>query len=234
MTFDLIIWDCDGVLVDSEVIACEVTVRILHEMGCAIPLQEFMDRFIGRNNALDELEKDYGVPLCDRFPLDRYYQGVREAFEAELKPIAHMRETLDVLAPISMCIASGSEVHRIVHSLSVVGLGGLFDGAIFSAAPEEQKPDAEFIRSKPHPDVFLHAARKMGADPSRCLVIEDSAHGITAAKAAGMKVFAFMGASHITPDWLARIAALTPDVIFTDMRQLPDLMHAFDARKVGA
>ena len=115
-----------------------------------------------------------------------------------------------------MCVASGSSIDRLDLTLDIVELKSIFEGRIYSSEQVEN--------GKPAPDIFLYAARNMGVVPENCLVIEDSVSGIKAAKCAGMPVFAFLGASHAVGDWESRVCKEEPDLIFRDMRLLPELL----------
>jgi HAD superfamily hydrolase (TIGR01509 family) len=214
--YDLLIFDCDGVLIDSETIVCRVEVQALAEIGYSIELERFMERFIGKaardGRALIEAE------LGRKFPAGFEAETARrvaDAFARELKAVAGVDEALRAI-PGRRCVASSSLPERLAYTLGLTGLAQWFGDAVFSAAM--------VARGKPAPDLFLHAAATMGADPTRCLVIEDSAPGITAAKAAGMTAFGFTGASHCRPGHDARLAAAGADVVFADMRELPALI----------
>ncbi len=218
MPFDLLIWDCDGCLVDSEVLACAVAAQCLTAIGYPLTGQEYVNRFAGQTIAatLAVLEAETGKPFADRFSLDSFRQQVLALFETSLKPTPYVAEVLPLLA-LPMCVASGSSLTRNARALALTGLGGYFDkDNLFSAE--------QVARSKPAPDVFLFAAEQMKAAPEKCLVIEDSVTGITAAKAAGMRVLAYLGGSHVSEMWRQRVAAAQPDALFDDMRALPEMV----------
>ncbi len=140
------------------------------------------------------------------------------AFRAELAPIPHISETLDAL-PCGFCVASSSQPERVELALTVTGLWPRFAGRAFSATMVK--------RGKPAPDLFLYAAKTLGYAPPACLVVEDSPAGITAAKAANMRVVAFTGGSHATTDrHRAAIAAIAPDALIDDMRELVSLCRS--------
>lgn len=226
MSFDLIIWDCDGCLVDSEVIACEAIAEYFGELGYPLSVEDAIARFVGRNDrdTLAEIEKETGRPFTKLFSKDVYKKKVFEMFEASLKPIAGVAEALERLGG-ARCIASGSSISRIKYTLELTDLASFFDAQqIFSAAAEDLGPNEPRILGKPAPDIFLHAAERMGFSPAQCLVIEDSAHGIEGAKAAGMAVFAYTGASHATSAWVERLQLAEPHALFKDMRELPGLV----------
>ena len=214
--YDLLIFDCDGVLIDSEVIVCRVEVQALAEVGYAIDLERFMERFIGKSarDGRALIEAELGRKLPSGFGADAA-RRVAEAFARELAAVAGVEQALAAL-PIAKCVASSSLPDRLAHTLAVTGLAKWFGDAVFSVSM--------VARGKPAPDLFLPAATAMGADPARCLVIEDSAPGTAAAKAAGMTAFGFVGASHCRPGHDQRLAAAGADLIFADMRELPRLI----------
>ena len=210
--FDLVIFDCDGVLVDTERIAVRIDVRVLAELGWTMTEAEVVERFMGRTDAyfVSEVEAYLGRPL----PADweaPYRTWYRDAFVAELAPVAGV---VDALAAIetATCVASSGTHERMRFTLGLTGLYERFAGRIFSAE--------EVVHGKPAPDLFLHAAKKMGADPARCAVIEDSRYGVEAARAAGMRAFGYTGG--LTPrHWLEGPAT----TLFEDMRDLPRLLQ---------
>jgi HAD superfamily hydrolase (TIGR01509 family) len=213
LRWDLVIFDCDGVLVDSERIGIRIDVRVLAELGWPLSEAEVIERFVGRSEAymVSEIEATLGRRLPPDWgkEFDALY---REAFEAELAPVDGVIAALDAIrAPT--CVASSSTHERLRHSLGLTGLLDRFDGRIFSA---------EDVRNgKPAPDLFLHAAASLGADPARCAVIEDSRYGVEAARAAGMRAFGYAGGL-TAADRLAGPGT----VVFDDMRELPMLLEA--------
>ena len=217
----LVIFDCDGVLVDSEPISIGVLVDLVAEVGFVVSEDEAYERFLGKSMAsiCAMLGEDPGIDVTPAH-LEAMRAALYSRFRAELQPITGVAEALDRLErefSLPRCVASSSQPERISLSLEVTGLLDRLRPNIFSATM--------VARGKPAPDLFLHAAGAMAADPARCVVIEDSAAGIEAAKRAGMTVFAFTGGSHARhPAHLARIASLEPDLIFDNMRALPDLL----------
>lgn len=212
----LVIFDCDGVLVDSEPIALRLLLDTLAEAGVRIAPAEADALFLGRSLASmrEIVVRDYGVTLTDA-ALGAMRGALYDAFRAELRPIAHIAAALDAL-PVPFCVASSSQPERIELSLTVTGLWPRFVGRAFSATM--------VANGKPAPDLFLLAAETLGYPPAACLVVEDSPAGITAAKAAGMRVVAFTGGGHAASDThRAGIAALGPDAVIADMRLLPAL-----------
>jgi len=213
---DLIIFDCDGVLVDSEIISCRTHADVLTRYGYPITSEQVFDRFLGRSarQAHTEVEAELGRTLPDEYHAalqDELYR----AFEAELEAIAGVHETLERIV-LPACIASSGSHRRMRISLGRTRLYERFAPNIFSAS--------EVANGKPAPDLFLFAAQKMKAKPERCLVIEDSTSGITAARAAGMTVLGFHGGSHCGPGYCDRLLAAGAAGVFDDMRQLPALI----------
>jgi len=214
----LIIFDCDGVLVDSEPIAMRVLLAAIEKAGVSIPPEFGFRNYLGRSFSSVALSLDdvHGLRL-DAAAIEAMRTDLYAAYRRELKPMAGLLDALPALG-VPFCVASSSQMERITVSLEIAGLMQRFQPRLFSASM--------VARGKPSPDLFLHAARAMGADPSECLVVEDSPAGIVAAKKAGMRVFAFTGGGHIELSGLGEaIAALRPDEIFSDMRELPGLVE---------
>ena len=209
--FDLAIFDCDGVLVDSERIAVRVDAVVLGRLGWQLTEAEIIERFMGRSEAymVGEIEAALGRQLSTDWDAE-FAPLYREAIEAELQPVDGV---VDALARITtpICVASSSTHERIRFTLRLTGLLERFDGRIFSAT--------DVAHGKPAPDLFLHAAASLGADSSRCAVIEDSIYGIQAARAAGMRAFGYAGG--LTPAERLRGPGTT---VFADMRELPALL----------
>lgn len=207
----LVIFDCDGVLVDSERISVRVDVVVLAELGWVMTEAEVVERFMGRTDdyMTSQIEAHLGRPLPANWeePFKRLY---REAFEAGLQPVPGILEVLDEIATPT-CVASSGTHERIRFTLGLTGLYARFVGRIFSAS--------DVAQGKPAPDLFLHAANRMGADPSECAVVEDSRYGIEAARAAGMRAFGYAGG--LTPRH--RLEG-TGTIVFQDMRELPRLL----------
>ncbi|WP_163849516.1 HAD family hydrolase [Pseudooceanicola aestuarii] len=187
--FDLVIFDCDGVLIDSEVISSRMLIAALAGYGVTIDGAYVARHFLGRSYpvVLTRIRDEFGIDLPPGFEAE-YRARLLEAFRSELRIIPGVRATLDALA-LPFCLATSSSPGRLAHSLEIVGLTADFHGRSTTAA--------EVAQGKPAPDLFLAAARKAGADPARCLVIEDSQAGIRAARAAGMEVWHFIGGSHL-------------------------------------
>ena len=214
---DVVIFDCDGVLVDSEVIALAVTRRMLREAGFRLSDEETRERFLGmqQDSVLRRVEAELGAPLPKAFP-DDLAREILSTFERELKGVKGVRQAVHDLRS-RVCVASSSAPDRLRFALRVTDYETLFAPNIFSAA--------EVSRGKPHPDLFLFAARAMGVQPKDCLVIEDSVAGVAAARAAGMTAFGFVGGSHFSgPRQGAELTAAGADLIFDDMARLPEII----------
>ncbi|TCM58336.1 HAD superfamily hydrolase (TIGR01509 family) [Rhizobium sp. PP-F2F-G48] len=214
---ELVIFDCDGVLVDSEPLSIDVLVRVLRTAGVEINADEATERFLGKSlmTMTKILHDDFGLQVDEAF-LEEMRHDLYQRFEAELQPIAGISGVLDAL-DVRRCVASSSQMERIRLSLTITGLIDRLEPHLFSATM--------VTNGKPAPDLFLHAADAMHVAPENCIVIEDSPAGIVAAKAAGMRVFAFTGASHArTERHLGAIRDLAPDAVFDDMRELIHLV----------
>lgn len=215
--FDLMIWDCDGCLVDSEAIAAEAEARLVTRLGIPFTAQEYYERFTGvaMRTIFEQLERERGVKLFGQFDNEAYEAEVRDLLSEKLQAMPFVHETLGRLE-VPMCVASGSVPSKLEHELRLTGLWDVFGGHVYSS---------ELVaRGKPAPDIFLYAAAQMGARPERSLVIEDSLAGVTAAKAAGMSVFAFVRPAHTSLETRAKMQALRPHATFGDMRELPALV----------
>jgi len=207
----LVIFDCDGVLVDSERITVRIDVAVLAQLGWTLTEAEVLERFLGRTDEYmaSQIEAHLGRPLAANWdePFQRLY---RDAFEADLKPVPGILEALDAIV-VPTCVASSGTHERIRYTLGLTGLYSRFAGRIFGAG--------DVVRGKPAPDLFLHAADRMGVRPADCAVVEDSRYGIEAARAAGMRAFGYAGG--LTPrHWLEGRGT----VVFQDMRELPRLL----------
>lgn len=185
---ELVIFDCDGVLVDSEPLAARGYSAVLGEIGVEIPAG-VMQGAIGLKQAdiFARIEAAVGRPIPAEVA-ERLWPRTRELFEAELESTAGLGAFLDRLT-LARCVASSSHLERIRLSLRLTGLERYFGEAVFSTQM--------VARGKPAPDIFLYAARRMGVEPARCVVIEDSAPGVRGAVAAGMRAIGFLGGGHI-------------------------------------
>jgi HAD superfamily hydrolase (TIGR01509 family) len=215
----LVIFDCDGVLVDSEPIAFAVLREMLADAGLQLTESWAYENFLGKSMAAITamLAREHHLTI-DETALASMRQRLYERFEAQLEAVQGVDALLSDF-PYAHCVASSSQMERIRLCLNLTGLIGHFEPHIFSASM--------VANGKPAPDLFLHAARSMGYAPRDCIVIEDSPAGIRAAQAAGMTAFAFTGASHAIASNLRPIVeSLNPAVIFDDMAQLPGLIAA--------
>jgi HAD superfamily hydrolase (TIGR01509 family) len=184
-SIDLVIFDNDGVVVDSEMLANRVLSDLLTEYWQPTSLEDCIRDFMGGTlgGVRSIVKKRSGLDLPEDFD-DLYHEGVFRAFASDLRPVPGIRAVLDGLQ-WPFCLASSGTLDRIVLSLTVTGLIDYFTGRIFSAEQVDH--------GKPAPDLFLHTASNMGVPVSRCVVIEDSPNGVTAARAAGMRVLAYAG-----------------------------------------
>jgi HAD superfamily hydrolase (TIGR01509 family) len=209
---ELVIFDCDGVLVDSERVALHVDQRVLAHLGWALEPDEIVERFLGGTTAAFRaaVEEHLGRTLPDSWesPYEQWYE---QAFTEELVPVDGIEEALDGLDVLT-CVASNGPHAKMNHTLGLTGLLDRFEGRLFSSD--------DVSRGKPAPDLYLHAAEVMGVAPARCVVVEDSRPGTTAALAAGMRVLGYAGG--LTPGtWLGDLGA----TVFDDMREVPGLIE---------
>jgi HAD superfamily hydrolase (TIGR01509 family) len=219
---DLIVFDCDGVLVDSEALVMDVESAMLTEAGFPVTTDEIADNYVGLSYAtmMKELAARYGRPVPDELS-QRIQQAAIDRFPDHLQPVPGMPELL-AGSDRPRCVASSSDVDRIDLSLRVTGLAERFEpGTIFSAQMVE--------RGKPAPDLFLLAASTMGAASEGCLVIEDSTAGVQAAKAAGMNVVGLVAGGHARPHLGDRLLAAGASRVFERVDQLADFVDAMPA-----
>lgn len=215
----LVIFDCDGVLVDSEPISFAVLREMLSDAGLSFTESWAYENFLGKSMAsiTAMVAREHNLTL-DETALASMRGRLYARFEAELEPVRGIDVLLDDF-PFAHCVASSSQLERIRLCLTKTGLIRHFEPNIFSASM--------VANGKPAPDLFLHAANAMGYAPRNCIVVEDSPAGILAAKAAGMTAFAFTGASHAGASNLRSLVEnLKPAAIFDDMAQLPELIAA--------
>lgn len=189
---DLVIFDCDGVLVDSERLAVKVDAVVLERVGWPMSDGEIIDRFVGRSHEfmVSEIEAHVGPGLAPGWDAE-FEPLYRAAFARELTVVEGVVDAIATIigAGVATCVASSGSHEKMRTTLDMTGLYETFVGRIFSAD--------EVQRAKPAPDLFLHAAGSMGVAPDRCVVVEDSVFGVSAARAAGMHTFAFAGG--VTP-----------------------------------
>jgi HAD superfamily hydrolase (TIGR01509 family) len=216
MAFALVIFDCDGVLVDSEVLSARVLKQMLAEIDIPITDDIFRSDFLGRSfaSASAKLKARTGRDLPADFA-PGYFIRLNALFATELKPMPGVEQVLKALK-VQNCVASGSIPPRLDFSLKVCGLDTHFGTHVYSAAVVKN--------AKPAPDLFLHAATAHGVSPSRCLVLEDSEMGVRAAHAAGMPVWHFAGGSHVKAGPVLP-AGLHVDRVVQDMAELLQLFR---------
>jgi HAD superfamily hydrolase (TIGR01509 family) len=213
---ELVIFDCDGVLVDSELIACGTVSACLKDIGIDLPTAEVIESFAGLSSS--RMIEDFAVRYGLRLPPDFMgtLQGrTRDSFDRDLKPIDGVNEVLGTI-PYRKCVASSGSPEKILHSLELTGLLKYFDGNLFSAT--------QVRHGKPAPDLFLFAAGRMRVPAKHCVVIEDSVPGVQAACAAEMRVLGFLGGSH----WQSRqgetLQKEGASKTFRHMEELPSLL----------
>jgi HAD superfamily hydrolase (TIGR01509 family) len=212
LNVELVIFDCDGVLVDSEPIANRVLTKHLNGVGLSLGTADVMRRFVGRTRAgcITLAEELLGHALPPDFGA-KWDADLFETLKREVRAVEGIVELLRAMK-VAYCVASNGTPERMRMTLEAAGLLPYFEGRMFTAA--------EVANPKPAPDLFLHAARKMGAARARCAVIEDTVTGVRAGVAAGMKVFAYAGAPHADPAALRAAGA----EVFTDMRDAAALL----------
>lgn len=186
---NLIIFDCDGVLIDSETLSKRVLLDLLSELNVTVSSDYFEHHFLGRSfeYVSAKILEDFEVALPVKFR-ENYHQALMQTFNTELKPTIELEKMLAQLN-IPYCVATSSSVARVKHALTVTDLMPYFSGRIFTCC--------EVKNGKPAPDIFLHAASQMGFSAKECLVIEDSEAGMQAAQAANMQLVRYVGASHL-------------------------------------
>jgi HAD superfamily hydrolase (TIGR01509 family) len=214
--FSLVIFDCDGVLVDSEMLSAGVLMAMMEEVGLPITPEIFRSDFLGRSfaAAAARAEQRFGRALPDDFQL-QYRERLLDRMRVELRA---MEGVLDMLPDLRVpyCLATSSSPQRLALSLDVARLKGHFAGRAFTAS--------EVRNGKPAPDLFLHAAARMGADPMKCLVLEDSEMGVRAGLAAGMSVWHFAGGAHVKAGY--RLPDdLVPERVVAGMKELREAFN---------
>ena len=212
---ELVIFDCDGVLVDSEVLVIAEEVAMLRSIGIDVTADDVAERYTGRSDAsvFSELRAS-GTTLPDDFE-SRWTGCAERALSRGLQPVDGMAELLARLSS-ARCVASSSLPARIDRSLAAAGLHELVGPHVFSTAL--------VANGKPAPDIFLHAAAVMGVAPEACVVVEDSPYGVTGAIAAGMDVVGFTAAGHCTPATTARLLAAGAPRIATSSEELASML----------
>jgi HAD superfamily hydrolase (TIGR01509 family) len=210
----LVIFDCDGVLVDTENIANERLAAWLCEAGHTVTFEHCRKYFSGRSMVSVQQEVEAAGTILGADFVERWNEGLPALFADRVQPVPYVRTFIDAVRAtgIPYCVASSARVAKMHITLGATGLLPLFEHAMFSATMVG--------RSKPFPDLFLHAAASMGATPADCVVIEDSVAGTQAGIAAGMRVFSYHGDADADPDGLE----MAGGVLFDDMRKLAGLI----------
>ena len=215
----LVIFDCDGVLVDSEVLEHAVDAELLAPYGYLATVDELIDRFVGiarrdmYATVFGELGREVPAGLLEERERLVWYRC-----RSDLAAIVGVHAALDSLGGVSKCVASSSTPEKLTLKLQSTGLTPYFSPHIFSTAL--------VARGKPAPDIYLHAAHTIGVPAADCIVIEDSPHGIAGARAAGMTVYGFTGGGHATPALGASLKAAGAKQIVGAMADLPKLLLA--------
>ena len=217
MAQQALIFDCDGVLIDSEIVVCRIAAEELTRLGYTLSTEEVVERFAGRpeHEMRAEIEAEWGHPIP---PLYRENVNARtiQAYATDLQIMPGMEEALDRMT-LPMCVASSSFPEKLRLGLETVGLYTRFAPNIISGTA--------VARGKPEPDIFIYAAGWMRASPLRCIVVEDSVPGTQAAKRAGMHVLGFTGGAHCGPEHAAKLLAAGATQTFSAMEQLPGLLQ---------
>jgi HAD superfamily hydrolase (TIGR01509 family) len=208
-----IIFDFDGVLADSEVLSNSVLAEVVTELGVPTSIDDAYRTYMGKrlSEVIEAIEVAVGRKLPADFA-DSYQLRTFEAFRARLMPIDGAREFIEAWRGVPQCIASSSSPERLALSLEVLNMTPLFEGRVFSAST--------VARGKPHPDIFLYAAEKLGVSPADCIVIEDSRGGVTAGRAAGATVIGLTAAGHIQPGHDARLREAGADHVVASFAEL--------------
>ncbi|WP_199547066.1 HAD family phosphatase [Streptomyces sp. N35] len=207
----LVVFDCDGGLVDTAHLAVRLQIALGAELGWPLTADEVVERFIGRSKVsiIDQITERLGAETAGLW-WSRLIQRHRDAVDLGIDPVDGLPEAPAALT-VPLCVASSGSHEKKGDTLGRTGLYEVFAGRIFSAS--------EVRHGKPAPDLFLHAARRMGVDPAACAVVEDSGPGVAAARAAGMRAFGYAGG----PTPAERLEG-AGTVVFHDMRELPDLL----------
>jgi HAD superfamily hydrolase (TIGR01509 family) len=212
--FSLVIFDCDGVLVDSEIITNRVFATMINELGVPVTLDDMFEKFVGRTMSYccGLITQMSGRPLPEDF-VAQYRLRTTAALHAELRAVPGIENALDAIDArgLPYCVASSGSHDKMRTTLGITGLFARMAGKLFSVT--------EVVNAKPAPDVFLHAARMCGVEPGSCCVVEDSPIGVTAGVAAGMTVFGYCA---LTPQ--QRLIDAGAHQTFSDMSRLPQLI----------
>lgn len=215
--FDLVIFDCDGVLIDSEIISARMLIDELARLGVVIDMDYVGRNFLGRSypTVMKVIRAEFGLELTAEFE-EQYRARLLAAFETDLRVMPGVRSVLAGLS-LPWCVATSSSPRRAERSLQIAGLSDLTGGRVYTASL--------VARGKPAPDLFLHVAAEKGVSPARCLVIEDSLNGVRAGLAAGMEVWRFTGGSHLAPPLPAPPDDARAAMEFTDFAEFIPLLQ---------
>lgn len=221
----LIIFDFDGVLADSELLANAVLAEAITELGVPTTTEDSIRHYMGKrfHEVIAAVEHAIGRPLPPDFAT-AFQQRTLARFQAELRLVEGARAYIEAFPQMPRCIASSSSPDRLAFCLELLGLGDLFGANVFSAS--------QVARGKPHPDIFLHAAERMRTPPSQALVIEDSVGGVQAALAAGMTVIGLLAASHIGEGHAARLREAGARFIAAAFSEAEDITRQLIRRSV--
>jgi HAD superfamily hydrolase (TIGR01509 family) len=213
-----IIFDFDGVIADSEVLSNTVLAEIVSALGVPTTLEDSYRDYMGKrfHEVIAAIEKTVGRALPHSFG-EEYQARTLQRFRQELAPIVGAREFIAKFIDVPRCIASSSSPDRLAVCLDVLDMTGLFEGRVFSAS--------KVARGKPHPDIFLHAAAEIGVRPADCIVIEDSASGVVAGKAAGSTVIGLLAAGHIRGGHAATLKEAGADHVAADYAELERIVR---------
>ena len=214
---DVLIFDCDGVLIDSEILICRLAAEEMTKLGFAYSTEDMIRRFAGRPEPemREEIRRDWGRPVPAEYS-EIINARTIESYATELKIMPGTKEALDRIT-IPFCVASSSYPSKLRLGLETVGLYDRFAPNIISGTL--------VAHGKPAPDVFLFTAGWMKVSPMKCVVVEDSVAGVGAAVSAGMRVFGFTGGTHCGPGHGERLSEAGAEVVFGDMRELPGLIQ---------
>jgi HAD superfamily hydrolase (TIGR01509 family) len=215
---DLVIYDCDGTLVDSERIVARVCLAEIHALGLDWSMDRYFETFVGMPGRVGwgRVREALGRPLPDGLN-DRVDAQILRLMGSELELVPGARAAIEALGG-NRCVASSTEREALVRNIRYVGLHDLFGDSVFSAS--------QVNRAKPAPDVFLFSASQMGSDPQDCVVIEDSVPGVLAARRAGMQVIGYTGVAHNPDQMQHKLKAAGAAVVASHMQELPGLLRA--------
>lgn len=222
MRFEYLFSDCDGVIIDSEIVAASVMARYISSFGIPITVEEYLSRYAGQtfSGIMTKLSKEHGFDLPENY-ITQITDQYKEAAKTEDKPIKGTKEAYEAI-DLPKAIISNSYKEQINHAVDFTGLRGEFGNRVYSGVESVDNP-------KPAPDVYLFAAKDLGVDPSKVVVIEDSVSGVKSGLAAGMYVIGFIGASHLTNNHEHTLKTLGVENVIQDMSELPALIERLNA-----